>query len=64
MFGGSKIKIEKDLLERAKKVAGLAGYSSVDEFIVHLIEKELSKLEGAQGDDEIKERLKGLGYIS
>jgi hypothetical protein len=36
----------------------------VDEFITHLIEKELSKLEGAQGDDEIKERLKGLGYIS
>ncbi len=64
MFGSPKIKIEKDLLERARKVAGLAGYSSVDEFITHLIERELSKLEGAQGDDEIKERLKGLGYIS
>jgi len=64
MFGGTKIKVEKDLYERAKKVSGLAGYSSVDEFIVHLIEKELAKLEGAQGDDEIKDRLKGLGYIS
>jgi predicted CopG family antitoxin len=64
MFGGAKIKVEKDLYERAKKVAGLAGYSSVDEFITHLIEKELGKLEGAQDDTEIKERLKGLGYIS
>lgn len=64
MFGDGKIKIGKDLLERAKKCADLAGYSSVDEFIIHLIEKELSKLEGAEGDDEIKERLKGLGYIS
>jgi hypothetical protein len=64
MFGGAKIKIEKDLYERAKKVAGLAGYSSVDEFITHLIEKELSKLEGAEDDAEVKERLKGLGYIS
>jgi hypothetical protein len=64
MFGGAKIKIEKDLLERARKVAGLAGYSSVDEFITHIIEKELSKLEGADSDDEVKERLKGLGYIS
>ena len=64
MFGGAKIKVEKDLYERAKKVAGLAGYSSVDEFIVHVIEKELAKLEGAQNDDEIKDRLKGLGYIS
>lgn len=63
MFGGGKIKIEKDLLERAKKCANLAGYSSVDEFITHLIEKELSKLEGAENDEEIKERLKGLGYI-
>jgi hypothetical protein len=64
MFGGAKIKVEKDLLERAKKCADLAGYSSVDEFITHLIEKELSKLEGAGGgDEEIKERLKGLGYI-
>jgi predicted CopG family antitoxin len=64
MFGGAKIKIEKDLYERAKKVAGVAGYSSVDEFITHIIERELSKLEGAQGDEEIKDRLKGLGYIS
>ena len=63
MFGGGKIKIEKGLYERAKKCADLAGYSSVDEFITHLIEKELSKLEGAGSDDEIKERLKGLGYI-
>jgi hypothetical protein len=64
MFGGAKIKIEKALLERAKKCAELAGYSSVDEFITHLIEKELSQLEGADSDEEIKERLKGLGYIS
>ena len=64
MFGGAKIKIEKGLYDRAKKCAELAGYSSVDEFITHLIEKELSHLEGAQNDEEIKERLKGLGYIS
>jgi hypothetical protein len=64
MFGGEKIKIDKNLLERAKKFAGPAGYSSVDEFIGHLIERELAKLEGAQDDEEVKKRLKGLGYIS
>ncbi len=63
MFG-PKIKIDKGLLERAKKYAEIAGYSSVDEFITHLIEKELEKLEGAGNEEEIKERLKGLGYIS
>ena len=64
MFGGDKLKIDKNLLERAKKFAAAAGYSSVDEFISHLVEKELQKLEGAQDDDEVKKRLKGLGYIS
>jgi hypothetical protein len=63
MFG-PKIKLEKGLYERARKCSELAGYSSVDEFIVHLIEKELAQLEGAESDDEIKQRLKGLGYIS
>ncbi len=64
MLGGDKIKIDKNLLERAKKFVSVAGYSSVDEFIAHLIEKELAKLEGAQDDEEVKKRLKGLGYIS
>lgn len=65
MFGGDKIKIDKNLLERARKLASAAGYSSVDEFIGHVIEKELAALEGASGDDEeVKKRLKGLGYIS
>ena len=63
MFG-SKIKIDKVLLEKASRYASIAGYSSVDEFINHALEKEISKLEGADSEDEIKKRLKGLGYIS
>ncbi len=64
MFGGNKIKIEKDLLERLKKAAELAGYSSVDEFVVHVLEKELSKVDDGASDEEIKKKLEGLGYIS
>jgi len=64
MFGGDKVKLDKALLERAKKFATAAGYSSVDEFIAHLVEKELATLESAGDDDEVKKRLKGLGYIS
>lgn len=59
-----KIKIDKNLYERVKKISELAGYSSVDEFIIHALEKELAKLEGADSDEEIKKRLQGLGYIS
>jgi hypothetical protein len=64
MFGGDKVKLDKALLERARKFASAAGYSSVDEFIAHLVEKELATLESAGDDDEVKKRLKGLGYIS
>ncbi len=63
MFG-SKIKIDKDLLEKVKRYSRIAGYSSVEEFITHALEKEIAKLEEADSDDEIKKRLKGLGYIS
>ena len=58
-----KIKLENDLYERVKKVAEAAGYSKPEEFIIHMIEKELSVLETAETDEEITDRLRGLGYI-
>ncbi len=63
MFGGG-IKIDKDLLEKVKKYAEMAGYSSVEEFVTHALEKEISQLEESDSEEEIKEKLKGLGYIS
>ena len=64
MFG-SKIKIDKDLLEKIKKYAGIAGYASPEEFVHHALEKEIAKLEeGGDSDEDIKNKLKGLGYIS
>ena len=64
MFGGSKITLNKDLLARVKKVTEIAGYSSVEEFISHALEKELAVLEEADTEEEIKKKLQGLGYIS
>ena len=65
MFGGPKIKVDKDLYDRAAKFAQIAGYTSVDEFVAHMIEKELSMLEEAgESEEEIKAKLRGLGYIS
>jgi hypothetical protein len=63
MFG-PKIKIEKELLERVKKMAKLSGYASVDEFVAHVLEKELANLDDAGSEEEIKKKLEGLGYIS
>ena len=64
MFGSTKIKLDKDLVSKIKRYAEIAGYSSLEEFITHALEKELSKLEGADSEEEIKKRLRGLGYIS
>ena len=65
MFGGgNKIKLESDLLDRIKQVAEVAGYASHEEFIVHVLEKELAQFEDASSDEDITEKLKGLGYIS
>ena len=64
MFGSKSIKLDKDLVAKVKKYADIAGYSSPEEFITHALEKELAKLEGADSEEEIKKRLRGLGYIS
>lgn len=64
MFGGAKISLDKGLLARVKKFADIAGYSSVEEFITHALEKELAVLEEADTEEEIKKKLQGLGYIS
>lgn len=62
MFG-SKIKIEKSLYDRLSEVAQKAGYASVDEFATHILEKEVSKLDDTESDEQLQERLRGLGYI-
>ncbi len=64
MFGSSKIKLDKELIAKVKRYSDIAGYSSPEEFITHALEKELAKLEGAQSEEEIRKRLRGLGYIS
>ena len=60
----AKIKIDSKLYDRAKKAAKAAGYSSFEEFITHIIEKELSQLESSgEGDEAVADQLRGLGYI-
>jgi hypothetical protein len=57
------LKLEKALLERARAAAAKAGYSSLDEFVEHVIEKELASMEEAEAKEEIVKQLKGLGYL-
>lgn len=65
MFGSTtKVKIDKDLMDRIRKVADVAGYATAEEFVVHVLEKEMLHFEDAGSDEDIRNKLKGLGYIS
>jgi len=62
------VKIDDELYTKAKQCAELAGYSSVEEFIQHILEKEIRQILGGDSiedatPEEIKKRLQGLGYI-
>ena len=59
-----KIKLSKELFEKVKQLAELSGYSSVDEFVAHVLEKAITTATEDDDKEKVKERLKGLGYIS
>jgi hypothetical protein len=68
MFGSHKVKIEGELLDKVKQCADACGYASVDEFVLHALEKEINKVlppgEGESTSKEVlRKRLQGLGYI-
>ena len=68
-MSSQKIKIEGELLEKAKQCAEASGYASVDEFVLHTIEKEVKRLSpdqgggGTESKEKVTKRLQGLGYI-
>jgi hypothetical protein len=57
------VKLKKATWQRVKKCSDAAGYSSPEEFVEHVLEKELAKLEDAESDEEIVKKLQGLGYL-
>jgi hypothetical protein len=68
MFGSHKVKIEGDLLDKVERCADVCGYSSIDEFVLHALEKEVNKVlppgEGNSTSREVmRKRLQGLGYL-
>ena len=65
MFG-SGIKLDKALLTRAKRYSDLAGYSSVEEFIAHVVEKEIAKLDeiGSRGRDQEEAQGSRLHFLT
>jgi metal-responsive CopG/Arc/MetJ family transcriptional regulator len=57
------IKLDSDLWQRVEQHAKKAGYSSPEEFVERLLERELAKDPDDASQKEIENRLKGLGYL-
>ncbi len=62
MFG-HRVKIPDDLHERLRQAAEVAGYASVEEFVLHVLEKATAAVEDERSEEEVRRRLKGLGYL-
>lgn len=60
-----KLKLDREILDRLKKVADAGGYSSAQEFVMHVIQRELDTLSPQEGEseEEIRKKMEGLGYI-
>lgn len=59
----AKIEVSADLYERAKRAASQAGYSSVEELVAHALEIEIKRIGEEKAEDQVADRLRGLGYI-
>lgn len=62
-FGKAKISLDRSLHDRAAQAAAAAGYASVGDFVIHLLEREIRVLEEAEDEATVRRRLEGLGYI-
>jgi hypothetical protein len=58
-----KITISKGLYAKLEEAASVAGYSSAEEFALHILEQAAATVEDTASEDEVRERLKGLGYL-
>ena len=57
------VKLSKPLCDRARILVEKAGYSSLEEFIEHAMERDLVRLEEADSKEDLIKKLKGLGYL-
>ena len=64
MISKSSVKLNKALWDKVKRCADVGGYSSPQEFVEHVLEREVARiLDDAESKDEIVKKLKGLGYL-
>jgi Arc/MetJ-type ribon-helix-helix transcriptional regulator len=63
MKSKTTVKLNAALCERARNLVEKAGYSSLEEFIEHAMERDLARLETSESKEELLKKLQGLGYL-
>jgi hypothetical protein len=58
-----KIKINRALYDLLAKKADEKGYSSAEEYATHILETAVADAGESASEEQIRERLKGLGYL-
>ena len=58
-----RIEISSDLWTRVVEAAQARGFSSPQQFVTELIERELAKEQAAPSDAEITQKMEELGYL-
>ena len=65
MLGRNRIKLDAELLTKVRKYSRIAGYATPEEFVAHVLEREIARFEkDGETEEEIRKRMQGLGYIS
>lgn len=59
-----KVKLSKEGSQKADEIIAFHGYSSLEELIDNLIDKEYATIKSEGNKEEQAEKLSGLGYIS
>ena len=64
MFSSKKsVRLDKELFHRLQERADKEGYSSVDEYIVHILEKASAQRDEQLDREQVDRQLRGLGYL-
>jgi hypothetical protein len=60
----SKVKLSNEAGQKAGEIIAFHGYSSLEELVEDLINKEYEKIKSGDDKEELANKLSGLGYIS
>jgi hypothetical protein len=58
-----KIRVPAGLYDRLEKAAAQQGYASVQELVLHVLENVAKIADEDLSEEEVRKRLKGLGYL-